>query len=129
MRATIDGKVIADAAESELITIEGNTTSPPSSLSAEAFIDSPTPYTCPWKGDAQYHDVSVAGSVHHDAAWSYPAAVPGLLRPGRPGLQRLRGLRQAAGHRLRVTRGLVERHLDQRAARHQGGGVLPRGRL
>ena len=72
MKATIGGTVIADAAESELITIEGNYYFPPSSLSAEAFSDSPTPYTCPWKGDAQYHDVSVAGSVHHDAAWSYP---------------------------------------------------------
>jgi uncharacterized protein (DUF427 family) len=76
MRATIDGKVIADAAESELITIEGNYYFPPSSLSAEAFSDSPTPYNCPWKGDAQYHDVSVAGSVHHDAAWSYPDPYP-----------------------------------------------------
>ena len=76
MRATIDGKVIADAAESELITIEGNYYFPPSSLSAEAFSDSPTPYTCPWKGEAQYHDVSVAGSVHHDAAWSYPDPYP-----------------------------------------------------
>jgi uncharacterized protein (DUF427 family) len=76
MRATIDSKVIADAAESELITIEGNYYFPPSSLSAEAFSDSPTPYNCPWKGDAQYHDVSVAGSVHHDAAWSYPDPYP-----------------------------------------------------
>ena len=76
MKATIDGKLIADAAESELITIEGNYYFPPSSLSAEAFSDSPTPYTCPWKGDAQYHDVSVAGTVHHDAAWSYPDPYP-----------------------------------------------------
>jgi uncharacterized protein (DUF427 family) len=41
-----------------------------------AFSDSPTPYTCPWKGAAQYHDVTVAGSVHHDAAWSYPSPYP-----------------------------------------------------
>lgn len=76
MKATIDGTVIANAPESELITIEGNYYFPPSSLSAEAFSGSPTPYTCPWKGDAQYHDVSVAGSVHHDAAWSYPHPYP-----------------------------------------------------
>ncbi len=76
MKAAIDGTVIADAAESELITIEGNFYFPPSSLSAEAFSDSPTPYTYPWKGDAPYHDVSVAGSVHHDAAWSYPDPYP-----------------------------------------------------
>jgi uncharacterized protein (DUF427 family) len=76
MKATIDGTVIAEAPESELISIEGNYYFPPSSLSAEAFSDSPTPYNCPWKGDAQYHDVSVAGSVRHDAAWSYPRPYP-----------------------------------------------------
>jgi uncharacterized protein (DUF427 family) len=72
MKATINGTVIAEAPESELITIEGNYYFPPTSLSAEAFGDSPTPYTCPWKGDALYHDISAAGSVYHDAAWSYP---------------------------------------------------------
>ena len=73
MKATIDGAVVADAPESDLITIEGNQYFPPSSLHADAFSDSATPYTCPWKGAAQYHDVSVGDSVHHDAAWSYPA--------------------------------------------------------
>ena len=76
MKATIDGTVIADAPESELISIEGNYYFPPASLSASAFSDSPTPYTCPWKGVARYHDVSVAGSVRHDAAWSYPDPYP-----------------------------------------------------
>ncbi len=76
MKATIDGTVVADAPESDLITIEGNYYFPPSSLSAGAFSDSPTPYTCPWKGAAQYHDISVAGTAHHDAAWSYPDPNP-----------------------------------------------------
>jgi uncharacterized protein (DUF427 family) len=76
MRAIIDGTVIADARESDLIDIEGNHYFPPSSLSAGALSDSPTPYTCPWKGAAQYHDVTVAGSVHRDAAWSYPDPYP-----------------------------------------------------
>ncbi len=76
MKASIDGAVIAEAPESELITIEGNYYFPPSSLSADVFSNSPTPYTCPWKGDAQYHDVSVSDSVHHDAAWSYPHPYP-----------------------------------------------------
>jgi uncharacterized protein (DUF427 family) len=76
MKATIDGTVIADARESELISIEGNYYFPPSSLDGGAFSDSPTPYTCPWKGVAQYHDVSAGGSVHHDAAWSYPDPYP-----------------------------------------------------
>ena len=76
MKATIDGTVVADAPESDLITIEGNYYFPPASLSAGALSDSPTPYTCPWKGVAQYHDVTAGGSVHHDAAWSYPEPLP-----------------------------------------------------
>jgi uncharacterized protein (DUF427 family) len=76
MKATIDGEVIAEAADDDLISIEGNYYFPPASLAADAFSDSPTPYTCPWKGDAQYHDVRVAGTTHHDAAWSYPEPYP-----------------------------------------------------
>jgi uncharacterized protein (DUF427 family) len=76
MRATIDGTVVADAPESDLIVIEGNRYFPPSSLSPGVLSDSPTPYTCPWKGAAQYHDITVAGSVRHDAAWSYPDPYP-----------------------------------------------------
>jgi uncharacterized protein (DUF427 family) len=76
MRATIDGAVIAEAPEAELITIEGNYYFPPSSVPDGTLTDSATPYSCPWKGVAQYHDVSVAGSTHHDAAWSYPTPYP-----------------------------------------------------
>lgn len=76
MKASIEGTIVADAPDSDLIAIEGNHYFPPSSLTAEAFSDSSTPYTCPWKGAAQYHDVSVRGSVHHDAAWSYPDPYP-----------------------------------------------------
>jgi uncharacterized protein (DUF427 family) len=76
MKATIDGTVVAEAPDTELISIEGNSYFPPSSLTADAFSDSPTPYTCPWKGVAQYHDVTVGGETHHDAAWSYPDPYP-----------------------------------------------------
>jgi len=76
MKASINGVVVADAPDSDLITIEGNYYFPPSSLNAELFSDSPTPYNCPWKGDCQYHDVAVGGSTHHDAAWSYPTPYP-----------------------------------------------------
>ena len=76
MKAAIDGTVVAEAPKSDLILIEGNYYFPPSSLRADAFSDSPTPYTCPWKGVAQYHHISVAGLAHHDAAWSYPDPYP-----------------------------------------------------
>lgn len=72
MQASIDGTVVADAPDADLVTIEGNYYFPPSSLNSELFSDSATPYNCPWKGDAQYHDVLAGGSTHHDAAWSYP---------------------------------------------------------
>jgi uncharacterized protein (DUF427 family) len=72
MKATIDGIVIADAPDDQLVSIEGNFYFPPSSLTDGAFSNSATPYTCPWKGVAQYHDVAAAGATHHDAAWSYP---------------------------------------------------------
>jgi uncharacterized protein (DUF427 family) len=76
MKATIDGIVIADASDDELVSIEGNFYFPPSSLAEGAFSNSPTPYTCPWKGVAQYHDVAAGGTTHHDAAWSYPSPYP-----------------------------------------------------
>lgn len=76
MKATIHGTVVADAPASELISIEGNDYFPPASLTADAFTDSATPYTCPWKGVAQYHDLVVDGISHHDAAWSYPHPYP-----------------------------------------------------
>jgi uncharacterized protein (DUF427 family) len=76
MKASIDGVVVADAPDTELVSIEGNYYFPPSSLVTEAFSDSATPYTCPWKGVAQYHDISAGGSTHHDAAWSYPDPFP-----------------------------------------------------
>lgn len=75
MKVTIDGEVVADAPASELISIEGNYYFPPSAISG-ALSDSPTPYNCPWKGDAQYHDILVNGAAHHDAAWSYPTPYP-----------------------------------------------------
>ena len=76
MKASIDGVVVADVPDSDLISIEGNYYFPPSSLNTEAFGDSSTPYTCPWKGVAQYHDITAGGSTHHDAAWSYPDPYP-----------------------------------------------------
>jgi uncharacterized protein (DUF427 family) len=76
MKAIIGGTVVAEAASDELISIEGNYYFPPSALRPGAFSTSATPYTCPWKGAAQYHDVTADGATHHDAAWSYPNPYP-----------------------------------------------------
>ena len=32
----------------------------------------PTHTTCPWKGQAGYYTIEVAGKVNEDAAWYYP---------------------------------------------------------
>lgn len=79
MRVTINGTVVAEAANADLIEIENNWYFPPSSLKDGAFSNSPTPYNCPWKGDCQYHDVTTAGGTHHDAAWSYPEPYPASI--------------------------------------------------
>lgn len=76
MKAIIDGAVVANSPESDLISIEGNYYFPPASISAGVLTDSPTPYLCSWKGVCQYHDISVDGAIHHDAAWSYPDPYP-----------------------------------------------------
>ncbi|KAF8319011.1 hypothetical protein DL93DRAFT_2075296 [Clavulina sp. PMI_390] len=52
-------------------SIEGNIYFPGNSV-ASGFSDSPTPYTCPWKGKSQYHNF---GDVN-DVAWSYPDPKP-----------------------------------------------------
>jgi uncharacterized protein (DUF427 family) len=84
MRATIDGTVIAEANEDELIKIEGNWYFPPSAVTAGALTESPTPYTCPWKGDARYFDVVTPNGSSRDGAWSYPELKPSAVeRVGR----------------------------------------------
>ena len=72
MKALVEGTVVAEAASDEVVGIEGNVYFPPASVSSGVLRNSPTPYTCPWKGIAQYHDVLVGETVLKDGAWSYP---------------------------------------------------------
>jgi uncharacterized protein (DUF427 family) len=76
MKAMLNGVVIAEAAKDDLISIEGNWYFPPSSVKDEYLATSPTPYTCPWKGQCQYFTVSVDGQAFPDRAWSYPQPYP-----------------------------------------------------
>lgn len=76
MKAIVDGAIVAEASDVDLISIEGNYYFPPDSIRAGVLSDSATPYLCPWKGVAQYHDIVVQGSAYHDAAWSYPDPYP-----------------------------------------------------
>ena len=83
MKAVINGTVIAEAPKEDLISIEGNWYFPPSSIQEEFFQETPTAYTCPWKGEAQYFAVKdpSTGSGQEaqwlqDRAWSYPTPYP-----------------------------------------------------
>ncbi len=82
MKAVLGDLVIAEAPQEDLISIEGNWYFPPSSVNQELLEPSPTPYTCPWKGECQYFSVrtSAAGSepsaLLQDRAWSYPRPYP-----------------------------------------------------
>ena len=76
MKAHVNGTVIAEAPQEELIQIEGNWYFPPSGVKGELLEKSPTPYHCPWKGDTQYFTVVVDGQKLQDRAWSYPTPMP-----------------------------------------------------
>jgi uncharacterized protein (DUF427 family) len=84
MRATVDGTVIAEAPDEELVRIEGNWYFPPSAVTPGALSESATAYTCPWKGAAQYWDVVTPTGTRTDGAWSYPDLKPSAVeRVGR----------------------------------------------
>ena len=73
MKAIWHDMVIAEAPKEELIYIEKNWYFPPASVKKEFLRESPTPYTCPWKGVCQYFDVGKDGDGWSvDSAWSYP---------------------------------------------------------
>lgn len=84
MKAMIDSTVIAEAPKEDLISIEGNWYFPPASIVADVLEKSPTPYTCPWKGECQYFTVNLDGNRLPDGAWSYPHPYDGAAeRVGR----------------------------------------------
>ena len=72
MKAMINGTVIAEAPADDVISIEGNSYFPPGSLADDVLTESATPYTCPWKGPAQYWDLRTPEGTVSDGAWSYP---------------------------------------------------------
>lgn len=76
MKATLSGIVIAEAPKEDLISIEGNWYFPPSSVKTELLTESPTQYTCSWKGEAQYFNVKDGEAWLQDAAFRYPHPLP-----------------------------------------------------
>jgi uncharacterized protein (DUF427 family) len=70
--ARINGTTIATATSYE--TVEGNIYFPQSAIdqSVAKLSTSNTHTTCPWKGKADYYNITVDGKEIKDAAWFYP---------------------------------------------------------
>ena len=77
MRAVLGDVVLAQAPQEELVKIEGNWYFPPERVDFSLLAQSPTPYTCPWKGAVQYYSVLHGDDVLADRAWAYPNLLPG----------------------------------------------------
>ncbi len=69
MKAIWNDEVIAES--NETVVIEGNHYFPISSVNDDFLKPSDTVYECPWKGTANYYNLSVAGAENPDAAWYY----------------------------------------------------------
>ena len=74
--ATLNGTVLAEADEADVLHIEGNVYFPPSSIKPGYLTETATPYTCPWKGECQYFSVKDGDDLLQDRAWSYPHPYP-----------------------------------------------------
>lgn len=79
MKAIWKDHVIAEAPKDELIYIEQNWYFPPDRVKKDFLRESPTPYTCPWKGECQYFNVGQGDDWSHDSAFSYPKPKPSAL--------------------------------------------------
>ncbi len=69
MKAIWNNEVLAES--NETVVIEGNHYFPASSVTQDFLKPSDTTYECPWKGTANYYNLSVAGAENPDAAWYY----------------------------------------------------------
>jgi uncharacterized protein (DUF427 family) len=74
MKAIWNDRVIAES--DDTVVVEGNHYFPVRSLRREFFRSSDQKSVCPWKGEASYYDLEVAGRVNAGAAWYYAAPKP-----------------------------------------------------
>lgn len=70
MRAIWNDVVLAES--DDTVVVEGNHYFPAESLRREHFTPSSRQSVCPWKGTANYYDVTVGNTVNPGAAWYYP---------------------------------------------------------
>lgn len=69
VKAVWNGAIIAESEDT--IIVEGNHYFPRDAVNGDCLISSDTTSFCPWKGDANYHSLTVDGKSNTDAAWYY----------------------------------------------------------
>jgi uncharacterized protein (DUF427 family) len=73
VKATIHGKTVAQAADEDVMLIDGDVYFPPDSVIHSALQESSTARSSSWKGDIQYYDVRIDDLDVRDGAWCHPA--------------------------------------------------------
>ena len=68
-KAIANNVTIAETDSPEVV--ESNHYFPRESVTPDVLRKSPTQYTCPWKGECTYYDVTAGDKVFKDGAWSY----------------------------------------------------------
>ncbi|MGK2874437.1 MAG: DUF427 domain-containing protein [Nocardioides sp.] len=74
MKAVWNGATVAES--DDTVIVEGNHYFPADSVRQDVLRPSSTRTSCPWKGQACYYSLEVAGRVNQDAAWFYPDPSP-----------------------------------------------------
>lgn len=70
MKAIWNNEIIAES--NDTVVIENNHYFPANSIKKDFYKNSDTKTNCPWKGEASYFTLEVAGQTNADAAWYYP---------------------------------------------------------
>ncbi|HQU07620.1 MAG: hypothetical protein B7X04_01605 [Parcubacteria group bacterium 21-54-25] len=74
MKASWNNRIIAESNDTRIV--ENNHYFPSESVHREYLKKSKDTYTCPWKGLAEYYDVTVDGETVTNGAFSYPDPTP-----------------------------------------------------
>jgi uncharacterized protein (DUF427 family) len=75
--ATWNGKVLAEADQSDLVLIEGNWYFPPASVNMDYFKKSDHTTECHWKGTSNYYDLVDGDTTGANLAWYYADPMAG----------------------------------------------------
>lgn len=69
VKAILNGVVIAES--DDTVMVENNHYFPPASIKQDFFTEASKTTACPWKGTANYFDISVEGKSVTAGAWTY----------------------------------------------------------